>query len=527
MSAPGSTPRRRGPRLGIGALLLAVAGFALVLPIATGVALRIFDDQLIRRTEAQLIGQAVVVAEAWREAWLAEQGIAAAEAPDFAPPDLAADERYFPFEPRLQLDGGVLSPAPAPSRFRPQRDDDAARAGARVQPILERAVRMNLSAVRVLDTDGCVVASSGAELGACLGDLPEVASALAGGYGAVLRHRYSDEPPPGIESLSRRGRVRVYAAIPVRSGGDVIGVVRLSRTALDPAKALWFDRYRLAAALAGCAALIALLSFFVSRTIARPLRTLTEAAGAIARGEGPSPMRLPRLAPEELRSLSSALDGMIRQLSDRAEYIAEFATNLSHELKTPLTSIRGAAELLDQEWEAMKEDERRRFLANIEEDTERMERLVTRLLHLARIQAAPEQAEDIELGPFLQALAEAYGPAVRLVGTPARGRIRIPREHLESALRNLLDNGVRHGAGAPVELSAEPHGERWQLRVRDRGPGISEGNRHRVFQRFFTTERDRGGTGLGLAIARAVAETRGGQLTFETSGCGTTFELLL
>jgi signal transduction histidine kinase len=94
-------------------------------------------------------------------------------------------------------------------------------------------------------------------------------------------------------------------------------------------------------------------------------------------------------------------------------------------------------------------------------------------------------------------------------------------------VRNLLDNAFRHGAGHPVELEVDERGGRLVIRVRDHGSGISEGNRDRVFQRFFTTERDRGGTGLGLAIVRAVAATRGGDLSFETGADGTTFELVL
>jgi len=105
--------------------------------------------------------------------------------------------------------------------------------------------------------------------------------------------------------------------------------------------------------------------------------------------------------------------------------------------------------------------------------------------------------------------------------------LQIHPEHLHSALRNLLDNAFRHGEGKPVELHAFERAGRVVIRVRDRGPGISEGNRERIFQRFFTTERDRGGTGLGLVIARAVAKTRGGDLSFETSGEGTCFELAL
>lgn len=518
--------RRRGPRIGIRGLVLAVSVLGLLVPLAAVVLLRIFDDQLIRRTEAQLIGQAVLIAEAWREAWLDTQGITRDAAPDWRPPN-REDTRYFPVEPILRLDQGVLPPTGDPARSVATGETPATRAGRAVEPILKRAVRMNLSGARVLDTSGCVVASSAEGHGDCLDDLAEVREALAGSYAAVLRHRISDEPTPSFQSISRRGRVRVYIALPVFADSEVIGVVRMVRTAIDPGKALWFDRHRLFAVLVGCALLTAAVALFLSRTLTSPLRSITKAARGIARGEGRRALTLPALAPHELATMRDALDQMIGQLSDRAEYISEFATNLSHELKTPITGIRGAAELLAQESASMTEDERRRFLANIEADAGRMERLVTRLLQLARIQSAPEFAEDVPLAPLLERLGDAYGEGLALALDDPSASIRIHPDHLESALRNLLDNAFRHGAGQPVELQVTTEDDRAVFRIRDRGPGISEGNRERIFQRFFTTERDSGGTGLGLAIAKAVAETRGGRLDFETSDAGTCFELVL
>jgi signal transduction histidine kinase len=299
------------------------------------------------------------------------------------------------------------------------------------------------------------------------------------------------------------------------------------RTAIDAGKALWFDRYRLLAVAVSCALLMAALSLFLSRTLTQPLRNITRVARGIARGEGRRALTLPPLAPHEFASMSDALDQMIAQLSDRAEYISEFATNLSHELKTPITGIRGAAELLVQQWPSMSEEERNRFLTNIESDSSRMERLVEQLLRLARIQSAPEFAEDVPLASFLEGLANVYGRDLRVHFESPGASIRIHPDHLESALRNLLDNAFRHGAGKPVDLSVSEKDGRVVFRVCDRGPGISDGNRERIFQRFFTTERDHGGTGLGLAITKAVAETRGGSLDFQTDPGGTCFELVL
>jgi len=156
-----------------------------------------------------------------------------------------------------------------------------------------------------------------------------------------------------------------------------------------------------------------------------------------------------------------------------------------------------------------------------------MDRLVTRLLQLARIQSSPDTAETVEVAPFLAGIVARYGQQVRLdvSGTPAA--ITMNPDHLETAVRNLVDNALRHGAGQPVDVVVGHQGSRLAIAVRDRGPGISNGNQGRIFERFFTTERDRGGTGLGLAIVQAVAATRGGSVTYDTGPGGTTFTLLL
>ncbi len=516
--------------IGIRGLLLIVNAFALALPLLTIFGLRFFDDQLIRRTEAQLISQAVLIAETWREAWLFEMQIAHADAPRWMP-EAAGDDRYFPIEPRARLGQGVLAGAPASTRYRGDEDGPAWRAGRAVQPVLARAVRMNLAGARVLDARGCVVASSGSSLGACLDHLEEVQTALAGDYGVVLREREETGPTPALESVSRRGRVRVDVALPVHADGAVIGVVRMSRTAIDPAKALWFDRDRLLAASGGCLLLIVGLSFILSRSIEQPLRAMTRAARRTGlrteRGGAHRPARLSRFSAAELREVSATLDHTLVQLADRADSIAEFAANVSHELKTPIAGIRGAAELLADEWDGMKCEERDRFIANIDADAQRMERLVSELLHLARIQSASDAPDAVDLAKTLEDLVGGYRGSVRLQLGALPDRMHIRRDHLDSALRNLLDNAVRHAAGKPVDLEVNARRGRVVFRVRDRGPGIRPGNRDRIFERFFTTERERGGTGLGLAIVEAVAERRGGSVRCETGPDGTCFELVL
>jgi two-component system sensor histidine kinase ChvG len=278
--------------------------------------------------------------------------------------------------------------------------------------------------------------------------------------------------------------------------------------------------------LLACLALTLAFSFFFSIAISRPVRAITEAAKAIARSEKRRPFEA-GVAPDELHQLSEALDAMTAQLTERAAYVSEFAANVSHELKTPLTGIRGAAELLRESWREMQDDQRERFIDNIDSDAAHMQHLATRLLLLARIQNAPQASESVRLVPFFEQLVGRYGESIRLDTSEAPASIVINPDHLESAVRNLIDNAVRHGAGRPVDVTVGLDDGRLIVAVRDRGPGIPETNRDKVFDRFFTTERDRGGTGLGLAIVEAVAAARGGEVAFTTGEGGTTFTLML
>jgi signal transduction histidine kinase len=506
--------------------LLSVNVFVLVVPALAVVFLRLYDTHLIQRTEGELVAEAVVIGEAWRDHWLAAQGFHPEEAPAIRPPD-AGDERYFPIEARLDLGEGLLpAPMPPPTRQATDRSGPAWQAGRAVTPLLLRTQLANLAGARVLDAEGCIVATTGDDLGACIDNLPEVAQALYGSYAAVARERISDEPPPPLSSISRRGHVRVFVALPIFSEGNVVAVVRLARTALDPLKSLWLQGDTLLLALLLCLSLTVVLSLFLSFAITRPVRAITAAATAVARGEA-RPLGVRGIAPAEVHALGEALVRMTAQLRDRADYISDFAATVSHELKTPLAAIRGATELLRDSWREMGDDDRQRFIANIDADAARMQHLATRLLELARIQSAPDASEEVDLPSFFRELTQRYGEQVRLDLASAPARLNINRDHLDAAVRNLLDNAVRHGAGRPVEVDVTARGSRLEIKVRDHGSGISPANAGRIFEKFFTTERDRGGTGLGLAITQAVAETRRGSVRFETGPAGTTFVLTL
>lgn len=472
--------------------------------------LRLYESALVRQTEEVLLAEAVVVGELYRLS-LDPRG-ASQPLPRPAPVGV---EPYVPFNAKLEL--GV-SPLLGPARRKPGAKT-ATVSDTIVSPVLQRALIRNLSGVRVIDADGVVVASPMEARGYSLAHLEEVEAALAGDYLPVLRQRFSDEPPPPLTSLSRAAVLRVSIAVPVfddpyarpGQGAKVIGVVYNSRTPLNTTKALWQWRGRLYLPLL----LSLLITFgivaFVTTTIAGPLSRLRRHAEQVASGDDVT-MAMGRVAPQEIHALAHSIDRMRDQLESRADYIREFAANTAHELKTPLTSLRGAAELLIEDSASMTDEQRERFLSNIHSDAVRMDGLVRRILELARIESTKPVREPIDLRAFLEGAVERYRRHEHEVDLAFEGpgEIHFAPDLLDTMVTNLLDNAVRHGAGETVDVRVSRSGATVELAVRDRGAKLPADHFDRAFERFYSTERKRGGTGLGLATVRAIANAHGG-----------------
>ncbi len=416
-------------------------------------------------------------------------------------------------------------------------DPDGPRLAARA-PMLVGAARTTRTRVRLLDATGVVVADShasgppeGAEPAAptLYGDEPshvpevpapvdvagrrEVQAALAGRYGAATR------------LWDRQERVYLFAALPITIGGEVVGVVYVTRSTQGVKRQLYQLRTWLVGLLAVALAATAILSLFLAATIARPLARLTRAAGRIAAGDRRARLALDRA--DEIGQLSRAVDRMATELDRRARDQRALAADISHELKTPLTGIRGAAELL-ADGAADEPASRARFLAMILADAARLDRLVTRLLELARFEADDATPEDVDLASALTAAAGRYRGAAPLacaIDRDAPTLVRARRPALAATLDNLYANAGQHAApGSTVTVTLTRVRGAARIAVHNHGAPISPAVQARVWDRFFTTRGDRGGSGLGLAIVRAVAVGHGGTAgLISTPADGTTF----
>ncbi|WNG58073.1 two-component sensor histidine kinase [Archangium gephyra] len=515
--------QRARPRLwmvfaavGLGALIIALLGMAFV---------RVYDNQLIRQTESELIAQGVVVSSLYGELLREKVGTEAYGLTRLSPGPFASptDSNLQPILPSLRASDEALPAVEDPPVSAIPADPRAREAGEQLSPLLAQVRRSTLAGLRVVDAQGVVVASSSMGLGTTLLARQEVQQALRGEPRSVLRRRLADPEDAPLASLSRDTGVRVTVVLPVLEGERVWGAVLLSRTPMTFAKALYADRWNLTATGLVLLGVVALMSLAAAALVVRPVRALVRQTRAIAASapEGFEPVARPVV--EELAELSESLAGMATALRDRNQYIRSFAANVSHEFKTPLASIQGAVELLRDSADAMSPEQRERFLANIDADARRLTRLVQRLLELARADSLVARPSRTEVGPLLEALAErgrSQGLAVEVGVVPAGLVLGLPAEVLEDILWQLITNASQHGGeGVHVRLEADVAGEgRGRVVVRDDGGGISESNRARVFDAFFTTARERGGTGLGLTIAQSMLRAFGASLELLPSG---------
>ena len=348
---------------------------------------------------------------------------------------------------------------------------------------------------------------------------PELIGAFAGKRSTATR-------------VSRRpAAVFLFLAEPVRDQERVCGAVYVTRSTTPALQEMHRIRRGLTLVLLLALTLTAGMTLLLAWTISRPLERLALAARRIAAGA--SGLEVPVAGGGEISELAEAFREMTRKLEARHRYISAFAADVAHEFKSPLTSIRGAAELL-AEGAADDLEARQRFLENIALDAARLDRLVSRLLELSRIDASEESPVLVDLEALLRrAVDRSQGPdgTVVLDYASSMPAIHARPADLETALLNLLDNALKFSPpGVPVSVRVDGRaGEPFlTISVEDRGSGIPEPHLTRIFERFFTTDADRSGTGLGLAIVKSVVEALGGSVEVRSAvGKGTRFTLRL
>jgi two-component system OmpR family sensor kinase len=326
------------------------------------------------------------------------------------------------------------------------------------------------------------------------------------------------------------GRVEVRTKWRPRLALIVVSVM-LAVLALPIAILVWFRRHDLAsgmtplviAAFAGALVLTLLVAYVLTRTITNPINALIARSDAIARSGKAAIQPIDAYGTREIARLSQSFLDLATRMIDRTDYVRSFAAHVSHELKSPLTSIRGAAELLRDD-DAMTPAERRRFLDNILADSARLDTLLHRLRELAQAEL-PTTSGRTTMAALAREVSGRF-PGLRVDASPPDAPVPLQHDAGTVALLHLAENAAQHGA-SELRLTLDRNASATTLTVADNGSGISPGNRDRVFEPFFSTRRETGGTGMGLDIARAALRSHGSDIALAPSEQGAAFRITM
>ena len=260
------------------------------------------------------------------------------------------------------------------------------------------------------------------------------------------------------------------------------------------------------------------LGWWTSRRLLRPLSRVATAAGEIA--SGGLDARLPAESDPDLDRLASSFNEMADAVQTRIEREARFASDVSHELRSPITALTAAVEVLDGRRSDLPE-RTQQALDVVVSQVRRFDSMVMDLLELSRIDAGSTELhrEDVDPRDLIPRIAQRYGfgdvPIEFDRKVPAL--VKLDKLRFERILANLLDNAREHGGG-PVRVSMEMRGRHaFVLAVDDAGPGVARGERSRIFERFArgSAARHRVGTGLGLSLVAEHAQAHGGEAWVE------------
>lgn len=325
-----------------------------------------------------------------------------------------------------------------------------------------------------------------------------------------------------IEAFPETQAAAIIVAKPAASLGQVVG---------DLMPRLLFS------GLIGVAAAL-VLGFLLSQSVAAPLRNIARAARSVARGN--YRQRVPATGPTEVRDLAANFNRMTEEVQRSQQTLRDFLANISHELKTPLTSIHGFSEaLLDGTIDDPSGIQRSARIIN--DESNRVLRLVQELLDLSRIESGqvPMGQDALNLNELFDHIAEVFAlrsedTGVKLeMNLQGRPRILGDFDRLEQVMNNLLDNAFRHTpSGGTVRITSRNfQPDTVQVTVSDTGRGISAEDLPHLFERFYrssATNESKRGHGLGLAISREIVRAHGGEIWATSEpGKGTTFVFTL
>jgi signal transduction histidine kinase len=381
--------------------------------------------------------------------------------------------------------------------------------------------------ITVVDRQGRVLGDSEKEpsLMESHDDRLEIIEAIEGGFGQSTR--FSDTLNYNMN----------YVAVRVNQGDSILGVVRFALP-LSQVQLEIRIIYRVVLFGVIAAVVIALVvAYFVSRSITLPIRQMKETARGIAKGDFSRRVRIK--SKDELGELAGSLNTMADELQQKMEHLkqmdgmrTDFVANVSHELKTPLTLIKGYIETLEDK-EIDDKEKSGKFISIIKEHSDRLGNIIDDLLSLSELELSKDcvNKTEFDLKKLIKDLSLGFGHALgekkQTLTISAQGsdfRIKADYDKIEQVLVNLIDNAMKYTKeSGRIGLSVLEQNQAVSVTVQDNGIGIPKEHLDRVFERFYRVDKARsrelGGTGLGLSIAKHIVLVHKGAITIE-SGLG-------
>jgi len=384
--------------------------------------------------------------------------------------------------------------------------------------------------VYVTDDKGIVIfdTDNGKAVGEDFSQWNDVHQTLIGKYGARAT------PVPGEMSAGDRAQqlTIAYVAAPIYQQDRIVGVVTVAKPKSNIDRFVANAKSNLLLAVVISVVMALLLGLMLYIWVSRPLQTLVDYANSISRGER---IDLPQLGNNEIGKVGDAMDSMRQALEDK-QYVERYVQSLTHEIKSPLTAIHAAAELLGRDLPA---DKRAQFVNTIVRETDRLNNFAGQLLQLAALEKRQriDNPESISIEALVKDIIEAHAHECesrqlvvtlnRTAGQVIRGDRFLIRQAVDNLFRNAIELSPA-GGKIMVDIHAQHNGT--AIDIIDEGPGIPDYVGERVFERFFSLPRPdtgRKSTGLGLNFAREVAQLHGGTLVLENRHPGTCARLLL
>ena len=330
--------------------------------------------------------------------------------------------------------------------------------------------------------------------------------------------------PGSAERINAEGNLIVSVAVPIRRLKFIMGVLMLSTEAGDIDDALRQEWLQLLLAAFIAFVVLAAASVFLLTRVTGPLRQLADGADKVRRGQRQLDA-IPNFSRrrDEIGDLSASFRSMTAALYARMDTIEQFAADVAHEIKNPLTSVGSAIETLQR---TNDEKKRQTLMGVIRQDVRRLDKLITDIADASRLDAelSREKAVDVDLVPLIEAMVQmssnpddADAPHFKMDMSVDRFAVRGLDGPLAQVFRNVIENAVSFSPKTgEIRIAAVPVGDRAVITIDDDGPGIPEENLETIFRRFYTERPVSHGfgknSGLGLSISRQIVEVHGGRI---------------